>query len=99
MSKEIVRNPVFGQVYMASRYHNSKRIVLEPFRLQGANPPNPQMVLQYKYAGEWVMDGKKANVSSLYPPDPKWVKRKLAELNDEVLALNLKMLNLANISA
>lgn len=99
MSNEVIKNPVFGQVYMASRYYNSKRIVREPFRFLEILPPNPRTVLQYKYGGEWVMDGRKAPVSTLYPPDPKWVKRKLADLNDEVLALNLKMLNLANISA
>lgn len=94
---EVVKNPIFGQVYMANRHYNSKRIVYEPFRLTHANPPNPQMMTHYKYGGEWVMDGKKAYVISVYTFNPKWVSRKVQEIVEEVGRLNSHADNLRTL--
>ena len=92
-----VTEPVVGQVYMATRYYNSKRIILEPFRFQVINPPNPQMTLQYKYGGEWVMDARTTKVGALYSFQPNWVNRKLDSLREESAVLASHILNLQRL--
>lgn len=95
MKKNLISNPVFGQVYMASRYHNSKRIVWEPFRVESDN--GPAAVNFYKFRGTWIQDNVPGSAGVLKEFEPKWVERKIKELNDEASRLAAQVINLRHI--
>jgi hypothetical protein len=90
--KDTIVNPVFGQTYMASRYHSSKRIIKEPFRFD-----SDRAGILYKYTGVWLIDNQPGSVSSLYEFDPKWVERKIKDLNNEIADATLRIWHLQNI--
>ena len=79
--KTTVTAPVVGQVYMAQRVYNSKRMVMEPFRYEGLN--SNTNILCIRYRGTWAMDCQKGCTGSFYLIDLKWVNRKLIQLSEE----------------
>ncbi len=88
--------PVIGQVYMAYRIYNSKRMVWEPFHLltdRGAGNV-------YRYGGTWLMDNRAgSSASTLKTYDPKWTARKVCDLEREIKLLQDQISNLKNINA
>lgn len=88
-----------GDVVMANRTYNSKRIVWEPFLVTGETV-DPNWPAHRRLVGTWLLDGC---VSGAYdrakPFDPKWAERKIAELEAEEAQLHNQRLNLEKLLA
>ena len=88
-----------GDVVMANRTYNSKRIVWEPFIVTGETV-DPNWPDRRRLVGTWLLDGC---VSGAYdrtkPFDPKWAERKIAELEAEEAHLHNQRLNLEKLLA
>ena len=88
-----------GDVVMANRTYNSKRIVWEPFLVTGETV-DPNWPDRRRLVGTWLLDGC---VSGAYdrtkPFDPKWAERKIAELEAEEARLHTQRLNLEKLLA
>ena len=88
-----------GDVVMANRTYNSKRIVWEPFLVTGETV-DPNWPDRRRLVGTWLLDGC---VSGAYdrtkPFDPKWAERKIAELEAEEAHLHNQRLNLEKLLA
>ena len=88
-----------GDIVMANRYYNAKRIVWEPFLVTGETV-DPNWPDRRRLVGTWLLDGC---VSGAYdrtkPFDPKWAERKIAELEAEEAHLHNQRLNLEKLLA
>ena len=80
-----------GKIYMASRYHNAKRIVREPFLLH--------TIVDNHVSGIWLLDNVPGSAfNNLTKFDHKWVDRKIKKLDDESNTLANQRHNLSNIN-
>jgi hypothetical protein len=96
-------NLVTGKVYMARRLYNSKRMVMEPFKLLNIrynNESTNPFRHGYWRDGVWAMDGATTTLAprdGIYEFDPRWVKRKVEDLTTEQLHLAKKINNLLSL--
>ena len=88
-----------GEVVMANRKYNEKRIVWEPFLVTG-ELPDPNWPGKRRLVGTWQLDGCASGAYDLTKPfDPKWAKRKIVELEAEEARLHNQRLNLEKLLA
>jgi hypothetical protein len=88
-----------GDVVMANRTYNSKRIVWEPFIVTGETV-DPNWPGRRRLVGTWLLDGCASGAYDRTKPfDPKWAERKIAELEAEEARLHNQRLNLENLLA
>jgi len=87
-----------GDIVMANRTYNSKRIVWEPVAISGWYP-DPNWPGKFRFTGKWLLDGKETSLiyAGFKPFDPKWVERKIESINKEVDILNEQKDNLKKI--
>lgn len=83
---------------MAYRYHNSKRMVWEPFLVQEDRGDDSQ-VRVYRYSGVWLMDNRPGNAGMVKAYDPKWTARKVCDLEREIALLQEQINHLKSIEA
>jgi hypothetical protein len=88
--------PEIGKIYLGRRYHNSKRIVWEPFRVESENIST---VAFYRYRGTWLLDNSPGSAGSFKDYDPKWTARKVCDLEREVKMLQDQINQLKSIQA
>ena len=88
-----------GDVVMANRIYNSKRIVWEPFLVTGETV-DPNWPAHRRLVGTWLLDGCDSGAYDRTKPfDPKWAERKIAELEAEEAHLHNQRLNLEKLLA
>ena len=88
-----------GDVVMANRTYNSKRIVWEPFLVTGETV-DPNWPAHRRLVGTWLLDGCDSGAYDRTKPfDPKWAERKIAELEAEEAQLHNQRLNLEKLLA
>lgn len=88
-----------GDVVMANRTYNSKRIVWEPFLVTGETA-DPNWPGKRRLVGTWQLDDCASGAYDRTKPfDPKWAKRKIVELEAEEARLHNQRLNLEKLLA
>ena len=88
-----------GDVVMANRTYNSKRIVWEPFIVTGETV-DPNWPVRRRLVGTWLLDGCDSGAYDRTKPfDPKWAERKIAQLEAEEARLHNQRLNLEKLLA